>query len=249
MKHKIIVILGADGKLGNFISNTLKKNGHKLINIDISDNKKEVDYVCDITNEKNLKETVKKIKDKYERIDCVINFSHYKGSGTRLEPNNNFFSSIEDYPFEEWKKTLDVNLNGLFLSAKEFSRIFIKQKSGNFIFISSTYGIVSPNKKIYGNSGINSPVGYAVTKAGICNFTKYLATHLSEYGIIANCLVPGGIEDRAQKEEFIKKYSELTPLNRLSKLEDYVNVINYLIDPGKYTTGSIVTVDGGWTAW
>ena len=101
MKHKTIVILGADGKLGNFISNTLKKNGHKLINIDISDNKKEVDYVCDITNEKNLKETVKKIKEKYEHIDCVINFSHYKGSGTRLEPNNNFFSSIEDYPFEE----------------------------------------------------------------------------------------------------------------------------------------------------
>lgn len=249
MKHKNIVLLGSDGKLGNFISKNLKKNGHNIINIDISNHTKETDFICDITDEDSLKKTVNEIKNNYKIIDCLINFSHYKGSGSKLQPNNNFFSSIENYPFEEWKKTLDVNLNGLFLSTKEFSKIFIKQNSGNFIFISSTYGIVSPNKKIYGNSGINSPVGYAVTKAGICNFTKYIATHLSEYGIIANCLVPGGIEDTAQSKEFVEKYSNLTPLNRMSKLEDYISVINYLIEPGKYTTGSIVTVDGGWTAW
>tara|TARA_A100001015_G_scaffold283400_1_gene348669 strand:- start:262 stop:1014 length:753 start_codon:yes stop_codon:yes gene_type:complete len=250
MKHKNIVIIGSDGKFGNFISKHLSENlNHHVINIDITNNKKQTDYICDITNEENVKDTIEKIREKYKSIDCLINFSHYKGSGSRLVPNNDFFKSIEDYPFEEWKKTLDVNLNGLFLTTKEFSKIFIKQKMGNFIFVSSTYGIVSPNKNIYGESGINSPIGYAVTKAGICNFTRYLATHLSEYGIIANCLVPGGIKDTSQNKEFINNYSNLTPLNRLSNLDDYVEPINFLIDPGKYYTGSILTVDGGWTAW
>ena len=250
MKSKNIAIIGSNGKLGNHISKFLSNNlKHNVINIDITNSKNQSNYVCDITSEENVKKTLENIRENYETIDCLINFAHYKGSGSKLEPNNNFFKSIEDYPFDEWKKTLDVNLNGLFLTTKEFSKIFIKQKKGNFIFVSSTYGIVSPNKNIYGDSGINSPIGYAVTKAGICNFTRYLATHLSKYGIIANCLVPGGIKDESQSKEFIRNYSNLTPVKRLSNLDDYEEAFKFLIEPGRYYTGSILTVDGGWTAW
>lgn len=249
MKKKNIVILGADGKVGSFISNHLKQLNHSVINSDLTNNSKKIEFICDLTKEFKVKNLIKKIEKKYKYVDCVINLTHYKGSGSKLQPNNNFFKAFENYDFDEWKKTLDVNLNGLFLASREFTKLFIKQKKGNFIFVSSTYGLVSPNKTIYGNSGINSPIGYAVTKSAITNFTRYLATHLGQYGIIANCLVPGGIEDKNQSNNFKKNYKKLTPLQRLSKLDDYKNVLSYLIDPGDYTTGSIVVVDGGWTAW
>jgi len=108
---------------------------------------------------------------------------------------------------------------------------------------------MSPNPTIYGDSGINSPIGYATTKSGVINFTKYVAVHLAKKNIIANCLVPGGIKDKKQSKKFIKKYSALTPLNRMSNCEDYTKAMDFLINPGRYMTGSVVVVDGGWSIW
>ena len=78
--------------------------------------------------------------------------------------NNQPFSQNLKYPYEEWLAAINVNLNGLFLTTKYFLPILLKNKNSVIINTSSTYGKVSPNKQIYGNSKINSQISYATTK-------------------------------------------------------------------------------------
>ncbi|MCG8326135.1 MAG: SDR family oxidoreductase, partial [Chitinophagales bacterium] len=127
---------------------------------------------------------------------------------------------------------------------------YLRENGGGVIVnISSTYGNVSANKNIYGNSGINSPVAYGTSKAALINFTRYLATHLADQHIRANCLSPGGVFNH-QSEEFIQNYTQLTPLGRMAEAYDYQGAILFLMsDASAYMTGGNLNVDGGWTAW
>ena len=143
----------------------------------------------------------------------------------------------------------DVNLKGAFLMCQASIPYFKKNKSGVIVNVSSTYGNISPNKNIYGDTGINSPIAYASSKSAIINLTRYIATHLAEYGIRANVLSPGGVLND-QKESFIKKYNELTPLSRMASAEDYQGAILFLMsDASSYMTGANLIVDGGWTEY
>jgi NAD(P)-dependent dehydrogenase (short-subunit alcohol dehydrogenase family) len=204
----------------------------------------------DITSEESVKEKIFETKKNFGDIDILINHAHYKGDPELLKPHSEFFSSFEDYPFEVWKKTIDVNLNGLFLITKAVGAYMKEQSSGVIVNTSSTYGMVSPNKAIYGDSGINSPVSYAVTKAAILNFSRYLATHWAEHNIRVNTISPGGVDNPSQSDNFKKNYSRLTPLGRLAVDNEYQGAVLYLAsDASSYMTGSNLIVDGGWTVW
>ena len=203
-----------------------------------------------ITNEEEVNKKIEKTSKNFNSIDILINHAHFKGDPQFLKPHSQFFSSFENYPFDMWKQTIDVNLNGLFLITKAVGNLMKKKKSGVIINTASTYGIVSPNKSIYGDSGINSPVAYAVTKAAIINFSRYLATHWADYNIRVNTLSPGGVDNLGQSDNFKTNYSKLTPLNRLSKENEYQGAIVFLSSKASsYMTGSNLIVDGGWTAW
>ena len=126
----------------------------------------------------------------------------------------------------------------------------LKNKSGIILNTSSTYGINSPVKSIYGKSGINNPIGYATTKAAIINFTKYIATHYADKNIRANVLSPGGIDNVNQSKYFKKEYSKRTPMKRMANVDEFNETVLYLIsNASRYVTGSNLVVDGGWTAW
>ena len=92
-----------------------------------------------------------------------------------------------------WKKTIDVNLTGAFLFAREIGKIFKKQKYGNLINISSIYGVVAPDHSIYENEKFDSFPGYSASKFGLIGFSKWLATKWAKNNIRVNCVSPGGI--------------------------------------------------------
>ena len=179
----------------------------------------------------------------------LINCFHFKGNTRKLDTTSNFFADFEHYPEEAWDQVHDVNLKGAFLMSQAALPFFKKNKVGVIVNISSTYGNVSANKSIYGDSGINSPVAYGTSKAALINFTRYLATHLADQNIRANCLSPGGVFNN-QSEEFISNYTRLTPLGRMAEAEDDQGAILFLMsDASKYMTGANLIVDWGWTAW
>jgi len=255
IENKIAVIVGGSGQLGIKTLKYLVEANCIVINLDLVNayninNKNYYYYKLDVSSELQVKKIVKKIKIKFNKINILINHSHFKGSKKKLVPFHSFFSPVDKYPSNIWKKTLEVNLDGLFYVTKHFLPLLLKNKNSVILNTSSTYGKVSPNKNIYGNSGINSPIPYATTKFAIIGFTKYLASHYAERGLRANVLIPGGIKNKSHKKNFLKNYSKITPMKRLSDSEEYKEAILFLIsEASSYVTGSEIVIDGGFTAW
>ena len=255
LKNKVAIVTGGSGQIGRQTIQILLDAGAVVINVDYLKykTKKQKKYYfenIDITNEEQIIDFKKKFLKKYKKLNILINHAHYKGNPKKLDPNNNFFSKLEVYPTEEWNKTIDVNLNWMFFLTKHFIDVLAKNKNSVILNTSSIYGKVSPNKKIYGNSGINIPIGYTTTKAAIIGFTKYISAHYADKGVRANVLVPGGVENLNQTREFKSNYSKLTHLGRMAKHDEYKEAVLFLTsDASSYMTGSDFIMDGGWTAW
>lgn len=261
---KTIIVAGGAGQIGFAMSEILADAGAKVViaDIDVEMAKKKIAVVhnetiksnlqvmfLDVTKQEVINNLYKKIKHDVGKIYGLINVFHFKGNTRKLDTTSNFFARIEDYPVEAWNMVHNVNLKGSFLMSQAAIPYFKVNGEGVIVNVSSTYGIVSANKSIYGTSGINSPVAYATSKAALINLTRYQATHLAEYNIRANCLSPGGVFNN-QSEQFIKNYTKLTPLKRMSKPEDYQGAILFLMSrASSYMTGANLIVDGGWTAW
>lgn len=254
ISKKIIVVTGGSGQVGKNLIKFLLEKKSIVINLDLNNYKnlkRNYHFLkTDFSDEKSVIKSILDIKKKFKKIDSCINLFHFKG-GSRLTPGHPFFSSFHNYPTELWEKTILTNLNGLFFVTREVVKLMLKKKlGGTIVNFSSTYGVNSPNYKIYGSSGINNPIAYATTKSAIINFTKYLATHYAKKNIRVNTISPGGIENKNQTKSFKDKYSELTPMGRLAKPNEFNEAVLYLIsDASSYTTGSNILVDGGWTAW
>ena len=257
MKGRVVIITGAAGLLGSQYADGLSQAGANVVLADInySECKKieknliskydvsPMSIKLDLTNPKSIKSMVGKILKKYSKIDVLINNAADQGN-PKLRT-----TKFEDFPLSSWNKALDVNLTGVFLCCQEIGKTMIRQKRGVIVNISSTYGLVAPDQRIYGKSGQNSAAFYASTKSALLNFTRYLASYWQGQGIRVNTLSPGGVE-KNQNANFIKKYSEKTMLGRMAKKDEYVGAILFLSsDASSYMTGSNLVVDGGWTAW
>ena len=255
ISKKIAIVVGGSGQLGSSTIKILLEANCLVINLDLYEknkinNKNYFFFKLNITKEKQVNSVKKKIKKKFKKIDILINHSHFKGHNKKLIAHNDFFSDLIKYPTNMWKMAMDVNLNGMFFVTKYFLPLLLKNKKSVIVNTSSTYGKVSPNKNIYGKTGISCPISYSTSKFAIIGFTKYLATHYADQGLRANTLVPGGIKNSSHLLYFKKNYSKNTPLKRLSNQDDYKEAMLFLVsDASSYMTGSELIVDGGWTAW
>ena len=124
---------------------------------------------------------------------------------------------------------------------------------GSIINISSIYGQVSPDQRIYrkkdDSTGFVKPISYCVSKAAIPNLTRYLAAYWADKNVRVNSLTFGGVFNN-QDPEFVEKYSSRVPLGRMAKRHEYNGAILFLAsDASSYMTGSNVVIDGGYTAW
>jgi NAD(P)-dependent dehydrogenase (short-subunit alcohol dehydrogenase family) len=268
LSDKTIFITGALGQIGKEISNSFLLQGAKVILTDISIDHSE-DFKLfllnqeiniesfdimqlDITNEQNCIDVVNKVIDKHGKIDVLINNAaidaKFDKSGTSKINNSRF----ENYPIESLINSVDVNLIGTVLITQVICRQMLKQKFGNIINVASTYSLVSPNQNLYdfGDGQINyKPIDYIASKSFIPNFTRYLATFYARDGIRCNAIVPHGIFND-HSEKFIFNWKKLSPIGRMCNREELNGPFTFLAsNASSYMTGSILTVDGGWTAW
>jgi len=199
----------------------------------------------DVTNEQAVAETVSTIVKEFGRIDVAVNNA---GVGGPAVPS-------ADHPYEEWKKTLDIDLNGVWLTSREEIRQMLKQEPlvpssprhprGTIVNIASMYGIVATN--------LNTPVvSYTAAKHGVVGLTKADAVAYAPRGIKINALCPGYVLTPLMQEhmkgEMMQKELEKTPMGRMATMEEMGDHVVMLASPlGSFMCGAALVADGGFT--
>jgi len=261
LKNKKLILTGASGMLGEHYIDVLLNLGVIVIAVDINNKKllkiakklnkkyssgKIIIKKSDISNKNNVKKLFSEIKKKYGPVDILVNNAAY----SQIEHiNKGNVQSFETFSEKIWNKTIEVNLNGAFYCCQEAGKQMTKNGKGVILNIASVYGMVAADQKIYGKSGLNSNVAYAVTKAGLINMSRYLAAYWQGKNIRVNSLSPGGVYNN-QNKEFVKNYKNKTMLKRMATPKDLSSAMIYLIsNDSNFVTGSNLVVDGGWTAW
>lgn len=184
---------------------------------------------ADISKEEEVINMVDIIKNKFQRIDCLVN-----NAGIAID------TLFEDKTVQNFRRIIDVNLIGTFLVSKYIGSLMFEEKLGTIINVSSTNGI---------DTYYPYSLDYDASKAGVISLTHNLARQFAPY-IRVNCVAPGWINTEMNKEldkEFIEKENEKILLGRFSEPSEIANVIAFLAsDEASYINGSVIRVDGGY---
>ena len=253
---KRIFLFGATGIIGSDFSEVLNKNDFRLVladhpksNVKKLSKKLGCEYVeIDALDKKNFVKKISSANKFFDGFDCGI-FNIAITSEYLKKKYKKPFPNFIDYPIKMWEETIDVNLTACFLFAREMAKILKENKEGgSLINISSIYGVVAPDKKMYKNENFDSIPGYSASKSGVIGLTKWLASYLSEYKINVNSISPGGVRNQ-QSKKFIEKYNQKTILGRMAESNEISGLLLFLIsNEAKYITGQNFVVDGGFTS-
>lgn len=198
----------------------------------------------EVTSKESWQHLVQDVTAKFGRLDILVN-NAYSGRLGRLE----------EMTLEDFESATRTGLSSVFLGSQAVVPIMRKVRKGVIINISSIYGIVSPDHRVYGRTGMNSPCNYGAAKAGIIQLTRWLATYLAPDGIRANSISPGGFyNEKLRKLEdydhFVENYRYKTPMGRMGGETDLKGTAVFLASAAsEYITGHNLVVDGGWTVW
>jgi len=260
VKDRVIIVTGALGLLGITYSQGFSQEGANVVLVDLDGEmcQRRAQEIaeksgaqpsgigCDVGDREAVGKMVEQVIARYGRIDVLIN-----NAAVQTE---RFFTPFEEYPIEDWNEVTRVNLTGMFLCSQAVAGEMEKRRAGSIINISSIYGVVAPDQRIYTGAihqgkEINTPLVYSTTKGAVISLTRYLATYLAKYGIRVNTVTPGGVYN-GQNEAFVASYSEKCPLGRMAKPGEIFNAVYFLAsDASSYITGHNLVVDGGWTVW
>tara|TARA_B110000444_G_scaffold108020_1_gene102038 strand:- start:417 stop:1214 length:798 start_codon:yes stop_codon:yes gene_type:complete len=257
LMHKYSIITGASGFIGSSVAVKLANHGSNLILIDINDNqlnrlstkikklnkKIKIDTITsDISKESEINNLIKYINMNYNKIDIMVNSIGMVGTDT----SDGWNVDYKKQSLESWNKCIGVNLTGIFFLIQGIHKLMRKTKNASIVNISSIYGVIAPDWQMYKGTDIYNPAAYSVSKAGLINMSRWLASTLSPH-IRVNCISPGGVL-RNQKKIFVKKYSEKTLLKRMANESDISDPVLFLAsDMSSYITGHNLIVDGGFT--
>jgi NAD(P)-dependent dehydrogenase (short-subunit alcohol dehydrogenase family) len=267
IKDKVILITGACGLIGKEVSASFITQGAKVVLADINEKSGEEILTelsqkfpethftftkLDITDPESAVAAVDHCVNQFGSVDVLINNAAIDAKFDKHNEGTVNPSRFENYPIDLLRKSVDVNLTGTVIMTQAACRQMLKQGHGNIINVASTYSLVAPNQNLYDfGEGIKNfkPVDYIASKSFIPNFTRYIATFYSKENIRYNAIVPHGIYND-HPEEFLINFSKMSPLGRMCNREELDGPFTFLAsDASSYMTGSVLVVDGGWTAW
>lgn len=215
-----IAIVDLDMKEATKTAEELKAHGVNIITVK-----------TDVTNPDDVNKMIENILAEFGTIDIAFN-----NAGICIN------QKAEEMSYESWKKVIDVNLTGIFLTAQAAGRVMIKNRKGTIINTASMSGHI-----------VNQPqpqCGYNASKAGVIMLTKSLAVEWAPYNVRVNCISPGYIatEMTLKATDWIPGWAECTPMKRMGYPEELQGAALYLAsDASAFTTGSDIIIDGAFT--
>lgn len=248
LSGKVAVVTGASSGLGVQFAKALAKQGADLAlvarRVDrLNDVKAEIEALgvrcisvkCDVSKSDEITAAVNEIKDFYGTVDILVN-----NAGLGLA------APAESQDDELWETMMAVNVNGLFYFAREVGKIMLEKEYGRIINIGSIHSTVAMN--------VNTITAYATTKGAVEMFTKSLAVEWAKKGITVNAIGPAYFpsemtDEILANEEFAQVVNAYCPMGRTGRDGELDGALIYFAsDASSYTTGQLLTIDGGWTA-
>lgn len=241
LQDKVAIITGGASGIGAETAKLFVSEGAKVVLVDLNEEKgkafeaelKALNHdilflKANITSEEEVANVFKQTVDTFGKVDVVFNNA---GIG-RVHPSH-------DLEYSEWRNTVNVDLDGVFLVARESIREMLKTGGGTIVNTASMYGWV----------GSPGSAAYNAAKGGVVNLTRSLALEYAEQNIRVNALCPGFIDTPIIPEENKQALSVATPMKRLGKPEEMAKGVLFLAsDDSSYMTGNSLIIDGGYTA-
>jgi len=246
LKNKVAIVTGGGQGIGRAIALRFAREGADVVvagrtleKVEVT--AKDIEEIgsrslalkADVSVASDVARMVKAAVDKFGRIDILVN-------NAGIVIRKNFFDYPEEYTEEDWNKTMDINLKGVFLCCKEVVPVMLKQRKGKIVNISSMSGLSGDRGGAYGPS-----------KAGVINLTASMALELAPYKINVNVICPGAIETpmsapATATPEKTERMLRCIPYGRIGQPEDIASAALFLAsDESDYMVGSVVIVDGG----
>jgi NAD(P)-dependent dehydrogenase (short-subunit alcohol dehydrogenase family) len=207
----------------------------------------------DITDPRSVESLLASILGRHGRVDALINNA---ANNPKVEAGSDVeFSRLEAFPLEQWHADLAVGLTGSFLCSRVIGGEMARRGRGVIVNVASDLALIGPDQRLYRQPGLREelqpvkPVTYSVVKSGLIGLTRYLATYWATSGVRVNAISPGGVYTD-QPDDFVRRLSNLIPLGRMARMDEYAGAILFLCsDASSYMTGANLVVDGGRTAW
>ena len=213
-----VVFCGRDGKRGQEVAeNVTAKTGNAEIFF----------KTCDVSEEHDIEELIEFTAKKLGGIDVLFN-----NAGVMLPS-----MEVERMPIDDWRKTFDINVTGMFLVTKYAKPYLLESK-----------GVILNNASIavLQHYAAGRSYAYSASKAAVIQFSHQMAKNYGEEGIRVNCICPGIIETPILHGRDPKIYEDRIPLGRVGQPEDVAKVALFLVsDDAAYLTGTVINVDGG----
>lgn len=249
---KVALVTGAAEGIGRAIALALAANGASVIINDLAGRgdqaveevrrlgRRSLFLAADVSRRDEVEAMVSAAERDFGAIDILVNNAGVNTPGP-LRRN------IHEYDEAEWRRILAVDLDGLFYCCRAVSPRMVARQTGVVINISSVIGLVP----------FRLQSAFAAAKAAVIHFSRSIALELAPFGIRVNAIAPGSVLTRAthalfynpEKKDLAESLLSHVPLGRPGNPEEVANAALFLASPdSSYITGTVLTVDGGWTA-
>lgn len=237
-KDKVALVTGASVGIGRAVALKFAQNGAKVVLLDIDFEKlesvkKEIEeytkdvliFNCDVSDEENVYEVVRKAEEVFGKIDILVN------NAALWRCWNTFVETSTDV----WRKFIDVNIMGVVYATKAVLPGMLERNYGRIINVSSVAGV-------YGNANMTH---YSATKGAVISMTKALAKEVTDKGVLVNCVSPGSVSPSDNPDINYSKPSELSFMGRTGTNAENANLICFLAsDEATYISGQSIQIDG-----
>lgn len=268
LSGRVALVTGGSGLLGSQHARALAEIGARVVIADIDLERAEAEAAkvraefndgaaialrLDVTSKDSVAAGLDTVLQKLGGIHVLVNNAAVDPKVTQEGVVET--SRLEHFPLEQWDYQIGVGLTGAFLCSQAFGGWMARHGGGAILNIASDLAVFAPDQRLYRKPGLPAdrqpvkPVTYPVIKTALVGLTRYLATYWNEAGIRVNALSPGGVFN-GQGDEFVARLSQLIPLGRMARADEYRAAIQFLCsDASSYMTGQNVVMDGGRSVW